>query len=159
MSYFREEFEHPRVSEFLSTLVSPGTNQVRFSSLLSLDSHLRAHGFSLDCKKPWGAGTMIVYLSRALRAGGSGLLVRVKTHGDPPGRPRSSVPHLSVSWVAGGIDYRNELRKFGATGIPEPPSPPSGTPSMRNAWGDRTHPVFLHSLSGAESLREDGGNA
>lgn len=159
MAYIHEQFQHPQVSAFVSTLVSPGTNQVRFSSLPSLDSHLRVHGFFLDWKEPWGAGTMIFYLSRALRACGSGLLVRVKTHGDPPGKPRSFVPHLSVSWVAGGIEYKNELRKYAATGMPEPASPPSGTPSVRNAWGDRTHPVFLHPLPGAASLREDGGNA
>jgi hypothetical protein len=159
LAHVQERFQHPQILQFLAMLVTPGTNEVRFSTLQSLDSHLRSQGFFLDWKEPWGQGTMLFYLSRTLRSGGAGLLVRIKTHGDPPGRPRSAVPHLSVSWVDGGIDYQDELRKYGASGMPEPASPPSGTPAQKDAWGDRTHPVFRHPLTGAGSLREDGGHA
>jgi hypothetical protein len=170
-----------RIACFMEALLDESGKFVRFRTLVELHAFLKARGFILAWVRDWPEkrippGKLFYYFGLAFPSAGGGIIVRVKTHGERPGKERAFKPHLSVTWQDGIAKYgeeatefqRNEKGKFNASGQLEKKSP-TGSESERDAWGDRTHPLFHgfedsnatnpRGLPGAEEIPEDGGNA
>ena len=127
-----------RVRDFMLKLLNPPDNNgirkvnSEFKDIRKLHAFLRREGFALAETAPHGpdGGTLLQYWSGVFQSGGVGMIVRVKTHGEPEHkRYRAGQAHLSVVYQGGiasdliskddvGIrEYKeNEMYKFDADG-------------------------------------------
>lgn len=168
-------FYDGRVATFIKQLVDEQTNLVRFRTLIETHSFLVRQGFHLSWKEedygPKG-GWQLFYHGGRFRGSGKGMIVRIKTHGEKKGKPRAFKPHLSVTWQEGLSNLGEEARdyidhekgKFDSSGSLVSKAPPPGPTEEKDAWADRTHPLFPGfesstelnpmGLYGAETLSE-----
>ena len=165
-----------RIAEFLERLIDKGTGFVKPRTLVELHELLTRNGCHLAWKEEYGpkGGWQLFYHGGGFRGAGKGLVIRVKTHGEQPGKHRAFKPHLSVTWQEGMSDLGEEWKdfdehekgKYNAHGELEGKTPPSS--SDADAWANRTHPYFRGfegssaenpmGLYGAESLPLSGGS-
>jgi hypothetical protein len=112
----RYEFAKQSASTIMPILVDSKNGMVRFNSFAKLHKQLIALAFRYLRKEKYGpeGGWQVFYL---LDLPESGLLVRIKTMGEPAGRPRAGVAHLSVAVTDGAgelwMDERAKLTKSG----------------------------------------------
>jgi hypothetical protein len=157
-------------------LVDAATGTPRQRRVLGLHQDLLRLGFRLREIKVFGLqpdGRQLLYTMHDLQdEHDRTILVRVKTRGnDRP--PREGVPHMAVSLVQGGLEWKNERAKFNSTGQiaskmttdgvkPPPPTghsfptliDPNLTPAGQDAWADRCHFNFVagFDITGATTL-------